>query len=74
MSCSRSGVTWYLEDELSGTSVEVDCDDSKSNRYPDQVWYEDVGIPSDYLMINELEDLDNRVDPLIEKSIYLIKN
>lgn len=40
----------------------------------EKVWYEDIGIPPDYMMINKLEDIDNGVDPLIEKSIYLIDN
>ena len=38
------------------------------------VWYEDVGIPPDYLIQNKIGNLENLTDPLIEKAIELFEN
>jgi C-terminal processing protease CtpA/Prc len=38
------------------------------------VWYEDMGIPPDYLIQNKIGNLKNGIDPLIEKAIEIFEN
>jgi hypothetical protein len=38
------------------------------------VWYEDIGIPPDYLIQNKIGNLKNGTDPLIEKAIEIFEN
>jgi hypothetical protein len=40
----------------------------------ENIWYEDIGIPPDFFIQNKLSDLDNGVDPIIEKAIFMIEN
>ncbi len=43
ISCLRAGVTYYSESELSGTSIEIDCNDNDADdEYPGQIWYADL--------------------------------
>lgn len=44
------------------------------NTSRNHIWYEDIGIPPDYLILNEIENIETEVDPLIEKAIELIRN
>jgi hypothetical protein len=44
------------------------------NTSRNHIWYEDIGIPPDYLILNKIENIETEVDPLIEKAIELIRN
>lgn len=44
------------------------------NTSRNHIWYEDTGIPPDFLVLNNIENIETKVDPLIEKAIELIKN
>lgn len=37
-------------------------------------WYEDIGIPPDFYIQNEITDLESNFDPVIKKAIDLIGN
>jgi hypothetical protein len=44
------------------------------NTSRNHIWYEDIGIPPDFLILNKAENIENNSDPLIEKAIELIEN
>lgn len=44
------------------------------NTSRNQIWYEDIGIPPDFLIQNKIENIETKADPLIEKAIELIEN